>query len=704
MAQATENSKAQTPTIFRNSEVAIMASVVGIIMVMVIPLPSQLLDVLLAFNITISILILFVAMYASQPLDFSVFPTVLLFATLFRLSLNVASTRLILLHGNEGPAAAGQVIKSFGSFVVGGNFVVGLIVFLILVIINFVVITKGAGRVAEVAARFTLDAMPGKQMSIDADLNAGLVNDDEARSRRKKVEEEADFYGAMDGASKFVRGDAIAGIIITMINIVGGLIIGVLQNKMAIGDASRVYTLLTVGDGLVTQLPALIISTASGVIVTRAATGNKLGDEIIKQVMVQPRALGIASGVVIILGLVPGLPTLPFVLLAALMGMIAYLTQQSRKTREKQEMMEKDKEDALPAPENVVPLLHPDLLGLEVGYGLIPLVDSEKGGDLLGRIRAIRRQCAMEMGVIVPPLHIKDNFQLKSHEYTIMIKGMEVARGELMSNHLLAMDQGNVETEMQGIKTEEPTFGLPALWINDKDKEKAKLLGYTVVDHSTVVATHISEIMKGHAYELLGRQEVQELLDTLGEKYPKAVDELVPNLLTLGNVQKVLQNLLKERISIRDLLTIVEALADNAIVTKDVDLLTEAVRQSMSRTITRQYMESEGTLPAIVIDQGLEETIQGALQKSEHGAYLALDPTIAQKILNSIKDNIEKLLIEGHQPVVLCSPVVRPYLKRLTERFLPKLAVMSYAEIEPDTEIRSVGEVGLDETVSTPTS
>jgi flagellar biosynthesis protein FlhA len=546
--------------------------------------------------------------------------------------------------------------------------------------------------------------MPGKQMSIDADLNAGLINDDEARARRKKVEEEADFYGAMDGASKFVRGDAIAGIIITMINIVGGLIIGVLQNKMAIGDASRVYTLLTVGDGLVTQLPALIISTASGVIVTRAATGNKLGDEIIKQVMVQPRALGIASGIVIILGLVPGLPTLPFVLLAALMGMIAYLTQQSRKAREEQEVMMKDKEDALPVPENVVPLLHPDLLGLEVGYGLIPLVDSEKGGDLLGRIRAIRRQCAMEMGIIVPPLHIKDNFQLKSHEYTIMIKGMEVARGELMSNHLLAMDQGNVETEMEGIKTKEPTFGLPALWINDKDKEKAKLLGYTVVDHSTVVATHISEIMKGHAYELLGRQEVQELLDTLGEKYPKAVDELVPNLLTLGNVQKVLQNLLKERISIRDLLTIVEALADNAVVTKDVDMLTEAVRQAMSRTITRQYMEPGGTLPAIVIDQGLEEIIQGSLQKSEHGAYLALDPAVAQKILNSIKDTIEKLLIEGHQAVVLCSPVVRPYLKRLTERFLPKLAVMSYAEIEPETEIRSVGEVKLDEAVSTPTS
>ncbi len=683
------------------TEIGMAAGVVGILVVMILPLPSFMLDVLLAFNITFALIILLTGMYTLKPLEFSVFPSVLLVTTLFRLSLNVASTRLILLHGDEGTSAAGQVIKAFGMFVVGGNYVVGFVIFLILVIINFIVITKGAERIAEVSARFTLDAMPGKQMAIDADLNAGLIDEDEAKLRRKDITREADFYGAMDGASKFVRGDAIAGIIITMINILGGLAIGMLQKDMDFATAATTYTVLTIGDGLVSQLPALIISTAAGVMVSRAASDGSMGSEIAKQFAVQPRAIALAATMVFCFGLVPGLPHVAFLILGSLMGLLAFVLfkEQARAAQQAEARAEAQAEAAPPAgPEQVEALLPLDVLELEVGYGLIPLVDEEQDGDLLERIRSIRQQLALEMGIVVPPLHVRDNLQLKPGGYAILIKGNEVAEGELMIDYLLAMDPGDAKKPIEGIPTTEPAFNLPALWIPAPRKEEAQFAGYSVVDLSTVIATHLTEVIKSYAYEFLGRQEVQKLLDNLAKTAPKTVEELMASL-SLGQVQKVLQNLLKERVSIRDLLTIAETLADYAPMSKDPEVLTEYCRQRLARSIVKSLLgPGVKDLHVLTLDPAVEDVITAGIQQTEHGTYLSLDPDKVQAILNGINAQLDHFTKLTQPPVILCSPVVRRHLRKVVERFLPNLVVLSHNELVPELNVHALGVVQLSDT------
>jgi flagellar biosynthesis protein FlhA len=672
-----------------------VVGVVTVLIVMIIPLPPMLLDFLLALNITLSITILLIAMYTLKPLDFSIFPSLLLVMTLFRLSLNVASTRLILLHGNEGPLAAGKVIKSFGNFVVGGDYVVGMIVFVILVIVNFVVITKGATRIAEVAARFTLDAMPGKQMSIDADLNAGLIDEDEAKRRRAMITREAEFHGSMDGAAKFVRGDAIAGIIIALINIIGGFIIGVLQRKMSAIDAAQAYTLLTIGDGLVSQIPALTISTAAGIVVSRAASEDTMGKEFGKQFFDYPKAIYLAALTIFFFGLIPGLPHIPFIVLSLFIGSSVYLVSKRREAVKTREVETRKKEKVDVGPEPVEHLLLVDPLEFEVGYGLIPLVDREQGGEFLDRVRSIRRQFAVDMGLVIPPIHMRDNLQLNSAEYQILLKGVRVANAELMVNHYLAMDPGDVTHKITGIETKEPSFDLPAVWIPEAKKEESKLAGYTVVDNVTVMATHLTEVLRKYLAELLGRQEVQSLLDNLSRSYPKAVEELVPNLLSLGGVQKVLQNLLRERISIRDMLTIVESLADYAPLTKDPELLTEYVRHKLSRSIISPYMDEDGVLKLITMAQDVDDILAKGIQKTEHGSYFSIDPKVADPIIASIKEEAEKAMAKNIQPILLTSPTVRRHLKQLVEHFVPSLIVLSQSELLSDMKFQSIGEVQL---------
>jgi flagellar biosynthesis protein FlhA len=686
------NSKVNPGT---SSEIITVIGVVAVLVVMIIPLPSIMLDFLLALNITLAITILLMAMYTITPLDFFIFPPLLLVTTLFRLSLNVASTRLILLHGNEGALAAGKVIKSFGSFVVGGNYVVGLIVFIILVIVNFVVITKGATRIAEVAARFTLDGMPGKQMGVDADLNAGLIDEDEAKMRRAIITREAEFHGSMDGAAKFVRGDAIAGIIITVINIIGGFVIGVLQQKMSVIDAAQNYTLLTVGDGLVSQIPALTISTAAGIVVSRAASEGTMGKDFAKQFLNYPKAIYLSALTVFFFGLIPGLPHIPFILLSILIGGSVFLVGGRKEQIKIREIEEKKKETVEEGPEPVEHLLIVDPLELEVGYGLIPLVDREQGGKFLDRVRSIRRQFALEMGMVIPPIHIRDNLQLKSSEYQLLLKGVKIAGAELMLNHYLAMDPGDVSRKIDGVETMEPAFNIPAVWIPEDRKEEAKLAGYTVVDDATIMATHLTELLRKHASELLGRQEVQNLLDNLSRSYPKAVEELVPNLLSLGIVQKVMQNLIRERISIRDLLTIVETLADYAVLTKDPDLLTEYVRNKLSRSIISPYIGEDGFLKLITMDQNVEDLLIQGIQNADHGSYLSIDPKIADSIIASIKKEAEKAMSKNVQPILLTSPVIRRHLKKMVEYFVPSLMVLSQSELLSDIGFKSIGKVRL---------
>jgi len=678
-----------------NSDVLMAALVVGILIFMILPLPAFVLDLLLSFNITFSIVILLVGMYIVHPLQLSSFPTILLLATLFRLSLNVASTRIILLGGIEGTSAAGKVIQAFGNFVVGGNYLVGIIVFLILVIINFMVITKGAGRIAEVAARFTLDAMPGKQMSIDADLNAGLISETEARQRRESIAREAEYYGAMDGANKFVRGDAIAGIIITLINILGGLTIGVLQNGMNFGEAAQNYTLLTVGDGLVSQVPALIVSTAAGIIVSRAGAESSLGRDITTQVLFQHRAIGIAAAVLLGFALIPGLPTVPFMTLAATAAIVAYVVYQAGKEVGETEGDVELLPDAREGAENIESLPPLDILSLEVGYGLIPLVDVEQSGELLTRIKSIRRQAAEDVGLIVPPVHIQDNMQLQPGEYRILLKGSEIARGDLTLNHFLAMNPGDAVGQVDGIATQEPTYGLPAVWIKEEQREKAIADGYTVVDLSTVMTTHISDVITRHAHELVGRQEVQRMLDHFKQTYPKVVEELVPNLLPLGGAVKVLQNLLKEQVSIRDLLAILETLADWAPMTKDLDILTEYVRQALARSIVKPYLKPDGTLVAVTLDQSVETAVAEAIQRTDHGSFLAMDPRNVEKLVQSLGKHIETFAAMNSQPVVLCSAQVRGHFKRLIDRMVPALAVLSYDEVMNNAQIQTIGSVEM---------
>ena len=685
----------QLPGITKSSDITMAVAVVAILVFMIIPLPPMFLDLLISFNITFALIILLASMYTLRPLELSAFPSILLLITLFRLSLNVASTRIILLHGNEGAMAAGKVIQAFGNFVVGGNYLVGIIIFIILVVINFMVITKGAGRISEVAARFTLDAMPGKQMSIDADLNAGLINEQQARSRREEISREAEYYGAMDGANKFVRGDAIAGIIITLTNIIGGLAIGVFQNKMSFANAAHTYTLLTIGDGLVTQIPALIISTSAGIIVSRAGAESNLGAEITSQILFQPRAIGITSIVLFGFGIIPGLPLIPFWVLASLAGLLTLMihraTRQQMQIEQEAQLME---ENSVPV-ERLDSLPPLDALAIEVGYGLIPLVDADQDGELLDRIKSIRRQVAYEMGIIVPPVHIQDNMQLKPGEYSILLKGNEIARGELMTNHYLAMNPGAVDEAIDGIPTHEPTYGLPALWIKDNAKENALAKGYTVVDLAAVMTTHLSEIVKRHGPEFLGRQEVQQLLDHLKDTHPKVVEELVPNSLSLGGVVKVLQNLLREQVSIRDLLLVLETLADWAPATKDLDLLTEYVRQSLARTITKMHLTRDGILQVITLDHSVESAIAAAIQQTEQGSHFALDPNTAQKVINNLAQVLEKSSGLNLQPVIVCSAPIRCHFKKLIDQFIPNISVLSYDEILSNVEIQSLGTLEL---------
>ena len=681
----------------RYTDFVLAIGVVSIIMVLVLPVVPTLLDILLSMSIAVSILILFVALFTLRPLDFSSLPTVLLIAVLFRLSLNVASTRLILANGNEGLGAAGAVIQAFGEFVVGGNFVVGIIIFLILVIINFVVITKGAGRIAEVAARFTLDAMPGKQMAIDADLNAGVIDDSEAKVRRSMIQQEADFYGSMDGASKFVRGDAIAGLIITAVNIVGGLVIGIFQFGMDVNTALNTYTLLTVGDGLVSAIPALIVSVAAGIAVTKASVDEALSEILKRQLLGNSRALIIAALVIFVFSLIPGMPTFPLLIVAIGIGTLAWLLYRGRERAEQRDMESALLEAAREAeegPEDIESLLPIDRLGIELGYGLIPLVDAEQDGELLERIKSIRRQVALESGFIVPPIHIKDNLELAPGAYSLIINGVEVGRGEVLLDHLLAMKTGELEEEITGIETIEPAFGLPALWINPEDQERAQMAGYTVVDLPTVLSTHLIEVIKRHAPEFLGRQEAQRLLDNFAKSEPKVVEELIPNVLPLGTVQKVMQNLLRERVSIRDLHTIIETLADMGPVTKDPELLTEYVRQNMARTITRQYQTDDGTLPLIALSQEVEDQLASSLQTTPQGTFLGIDPEGAQSIIQNIEGELEQFSVRNFQPILLCSPLIRPHVKKLTERFIPSLVVLSHNEISTDVRIESLGIVG----------
>jgi len=671
------------------TDAVLALAVLGILTVMLIPLPPLLLDLLLTGNIALSLLTLLIGMYILRPLDFSVFPSVLLLLTLFRLSLNVASTRLILLQGHQGPTAAGEVIHAFGRFVVGGSYVVGAVVFLILIVIQFVVITKGAGRIAEVAARFTLDAMPGKQLAIDADLNAGLITEQEARARRSEIAREADFYGAMDGASKFVRGDAIAGMLITAVNIVGGLIIGVLQLKLDLFEAVTTYTLLTIGDGLVTQIPALIVSTAAGIVVTRTASDTELSVAVAKQFAGHHRALAITASVLLVLGLVPGLPKIPFLLMAALTGTVAY-----NGLREKPARAESVPAPAgvSGAPEKVEKLLALDPLELEVGYSLIPLVDLAQGGDLLDRVRLVRRQFATDLGFVVPPVRVRDNLQLKPSAYAIKIRGLQVATGDILTGHFLAMNPGTVSEPIGGVPTTEPTFGLPAQWIAPEERERAQILGYTVVDPSSVMATHLTETIRRHARDLLGRQEVQALLDHLKPTHPSVVEALVPQLLPLGTVQRVLQHLLAEGVSIRDLALILEVLTDAAPATKDSILLTEYVRQALGRAVCRTLTAADGVLKVFTLSPVLEQRLVDALADGDQGRYLSLEPRMAQRVIENLAATIGKGAPDS-TPVVLCAPAIRPHLRRLTERYLPHLAVLSYNEIGPDVTLKALAMV-----------
>ncbi|MUV39944.1 Flagellar biosynthesis protein FlhA [Lentibacillus sp. JNUCC-1] len=672
-------------------DLSVLLGVILIIVMLVIPLPGWILSILILCNITLALIVILVSMNTQEALQFSIFPSLLLLLTLFRLGLNVSTTRSILSEGQ-----AGGVVDTFGSFVIGNNPLVGFVVFVILVIIQFLVITKGAERVSEVAARFTLDAMPGKQMSIDADMNAGLISEQQAKDRREKVESEADFHGAMDGASKFVKGDAIAGIIIVLINIIFGLIIGMVQRGLSFQEAINVYMRLTVGDGLVSQIPALLIATATGIVVTRVTTTGNLGSDVTGQLLQFPKLLFIAAGAIFFLGLTP----INFMLTTILAGFLAlggyFLLRKSQEDAMPEEMEEEQAEaSTMQSPESVVNLLTMDQIEFEFGYALIPLVDTEKGGDLLDRIVMIRRQLAVELGIVVPVVRIRDNIQLNPNDYRIKIRGNEAARGELLLDHYLAMSPDMEDDEIDGIATTEPAFGLPAKWISEELKDEAELSGYTVVDPPSVVSTHMTEVIKTHAHILLGRQETKQLIDHLKESYPILVDEVSPEPLSVGDIQKVLAKLLKENVSIRNLPVIFETLADFGKMTNDTDLLAEYVRQSLSPQLTKQYADGGRTLKVITISGKIEKTIAESIQQTEHGNYLAMDPETQESIIKTVHEQVEKLALEEDTPIVICSPAIRMYLKQLLDRFLPHVVVLSYNELEPNVQIESIGVVNV---------
>ncbi|PRR92480.1 MULTISPECIES: flagellar biosynthesis protein FlhA [unclassified Bacillus (in: firmicutes)] len=673
-------------------DLSVLFSVILIVAMLVIPFPPVLLSILIIINISLALIVLLTTMNMQEPLQFSIFPSLLLLLTLFRLGLNISTTRSILSTGD-----AGKVVETFGSFVVGGNVLVGLVVFLILIIIQFVVITKGAERVSEVAARFTLDAMPGKQMSIDADLNAGMLTESEARNRREKVAREADFYGAMDGASKFVKGDAIAGIIIVIINIIFGIIIGMLQQGMSIQESASHFTLLTVGDGIVSQIPALLISTATGIVVTRAASNGNLGSDITEQLFAFPAMLYVTAGTIFLLGLFTPIGVLLTAPIAGLLALGAYLMSKNKQDQEEiEEVLEEQAEvEEMKSPESVIHLLQMDAIEFEFGYGLIPLADANQGGDLLDRIVMIRRQLALELGLVIPVVRIRDNIALNPNEYRLKIKGNEVAKGELLLDHYLAMSPTPDDDPIEGIETIEPSFGLPAKWISEAEKDQAEMLGYTVVDPASVVSTHITEKIRQNTHELLGRQETKQLIDHLKESYPVLVDEVTPNPLAVGDIQKVLAKLLKEKVSIRNLVTIFETLADYGKLTTDTDLLTEYVRQALARQITAQYARDNESLKVVTCSGRVEKVIADSVQQTEHGNYLSLDPESSESVIQSVAREIEQLSLRQETPVLLCSPPIRMYVKQLLERYFPDLPVLSYNELEANVEVQSIGVVDI---------
>lgn len=673
----------------KNKNMLVAIFTVFIVLFIIVPIPPVLLDVLLVINITLSLIILINAIYAPDALSMSSFPTMLLFTTLYRLSLNIISTRLIV-----GKGEAGGVIRSFGRFVGGNDLIVGFIIFLIIMIVQFLVITKGAERVSEVAARFTLDAMPGKQMAIDADLNSGLINELEARERRKRVQREADFYGAMDGATKFVKNDAIFGIIATAINIIGGIIMGLVRQGQTFEEVLETYIILTIGDGLVSQIPSLMISIATGIIVTRAAADSNLGEDLVSQLFNSSKVMYIAASACIVL-----MPVLWQWSLLLVAGLLIYLGKQIDKrkvveSKQEEQKIEEQEVEEIRKPENVVSLLQVDPIELEFGYAIIPLADKNQGGDLLDRVVMIRRQLALEMGVIVPIIRLRDNIQLNPNQYIIKIKGVEVASGELMLDHLMAMNPGTAEGEIEGIPTHEPAFGLDAVWIPESQRDRAEMLGYTVVDPPSIIATHMTEVIKRHIHELLSRQDVQTLVDNVKASYPAVVDELIPKVMTLGEIQKVLSNLLREGVSIRDMVTILETLADYAPITRDTDMLTEYVRQALGRAISRTYI-NENSAEVVTLDPKVEQLIMDSVQKTEAGSYIAMDPALSNKIIKQAATMTEKLAQAGKMPIVLASPVVRLYFKRLTEHSLPGLVVLSYNELDPTLEVSSVGMVSV---------
>jgi flagellar biosynthesis protein FlhA len=663
--------------------------IISIIVAIILPIPSVFIDVFLVGNIALSAIILLNAVFASEALQMSSFPSILVFSTIYRLALNVSTSRLILSTGNGG-----NVVAGFGNIVGGGNLVVGFVMFLIILIVMFLVITKGTERVSEVAARFTLDAMPGKQMAIDADLNSGLINEEEAKTRRSNIQREADFYGAMDGATKYVKGDAIAGILINIVNIVGGLVIGVVMRGEEIAAAASNYTILTIGDGLVSQIPSFLISTGTAFIVTRAASDGDLGDDLLSQLFSNPNVMFIAAGFCTVLSFF--LPRIAFLTLAVALFLYGLKLNKNKEEtiKEEEEKGEEEEVEEIRKPENVVSLLQVDPIELEFGYGIIPLADANQGGDLLDRVVMIRRQLALELGMIVPIIRLRDNIQLSPNEYEIKIKGVDVSKGELMLDHFLAMDSGMAEEELEGVKTVEPAFGLPAIWINDEQRDKAEAYGYTVVDAPSIIATHLTEVIKQHAHELLGRQEVQQIIDNVKESNPAIVEEIIPKVMSIGEIQKVLANLLKESVSIRDMVTILETLADYAPSTHDPDMLTEYVRQALGRAIFKKFVTDKK--PSVVtLEPQLEQKIMDSIQRTESGSYLTLDPNTTNNILNNLSKQIQKLMELGQQPIVLASPVVRLYFKRLSENVIPGLIVLSYNEIDPSVEIQSVGMVSL---------
>ena len=691
---ASDNSAGLSSALRRSVDLLIVIAIVAVVLMIIVPMPPVLLDFLLTINIALALAVLLITMYTKEPLQFSTFPALLLITTVFRLALNISATRLVLSE-----AYAGEVIETFGSFVVGSKdingLVVGLVIFTIIIVIQFVVITSGAQRVAEVAARFTLDAMPGKQMAIDADLNAGLITDDEARTRRREIEKEADFYGAMDGASKFVRGDAIAAIVIVIINIVAGFFIGIIFKQMTMGEAAMRYTILTIGEGLVTQIPALLLSVGTGIIVTRAASEANLGQDFAGQMLSQPRAIGLVGFVLLLMGMI--FPTwvvkIPFFLLAILSWIAAYTLNISREKEESKEKDMREKEQQVSRePENVLPLIQVDTLELEIGFALIPLVDPGQGGDLLDRVTMLRKQTALDFGLVLPPIRIRDNMQLSSNEYVIKIKGAEVGRGKVEIGYYLAMKPGSAAEDIEGIATKDPAFNLPAKWIREEEKKNAEMKGYTIVDVPSVISTQLSEIIKANADELLTRQDVHKLVDMVRKTNAAVADELIPGALSIGELQKVLQNMLREKVSIRDLVTVFETLADYAKSTKEADVLTEFVRQAMARTFTNKYAK-DGVIYAITIDPELEQKMIESIRQSDKLSSAGLPPILIQQVYNSVIAEYRKNAGKEYDPVVLCSPLIRSYFRKIIEKILPNLAVLSYNEILPKVEVRAVGTV-----------